>query len=42
MKTVAVSPDAHVKVEPEIPQEPLEDAKVNPDPAVLFVRRNTK
>lgn len=32
MKTVAVTPEAQVKVELEIPQLPLEDVKVKPEP----------
>ena len=32
MKTVAVTPDAQVKVELEIPQGPFEDLRVNPEP----------
>ena len=33
VKTVAVTPDPQVKIEFEIPQEPLEDFRVNPEPA---------
>lgn len=38
MKTVDVTPDAQVNVEPEIPQGPLEDLSVKPEP-ILLVRR---
>jgi hypothetical protein len=32
VKTVAVTPDPQVKVELEIPHDPLEDFKVKPEP----------
>jgi hypothetical protein len=32
VKTVAVTPDPQVKVELEIPQDPFDDVKVNPEP----------
>ena len=35
VKTVAETPDPHVKVEPEIPQEPFDDFNVKPDPAKI-------
>ena len=38
LNTVAVTPEAQVSVDPKTPQEPLEDAKVNPDPGSIFVR----
>jgi hypothetical protein len=38
-KTVAVTPEAQVKVEPEMPQLPFEDFKVKPEPGkVSFVQ----
>jgi hypothetical protein len=44
VKTVAVTPEPHVKVELEIPQLPLELLSVNPDPAEIRqsqLHRNT-
>jgi hypothetical protein len=32
VKTVAVTPDPQMKVELEIPQEPFDDFRVNPEP----------
>jgi hypothetical protein len=32
VKTVAVTPDPQVKVELEIPQDPFDDFRVNPEP----------
>jgi hypothetical protein len=37
VNTVAVTPEPQVKVELEIPQEPLEDFNVNPDPEGVAV-----
>ena len=37
MKTVAVTPEAHVNFELEMPQEPLEDFKVKPEAEAVAV-----
>lgn len=36
-KTVEVTPEAQVKVDPEIPQLPLDDFKVKPEPDAVAV-----
>lgn len=38
VNTVAVTSDAHVKLEPEIPQLPLLEVKVKPDPSHVSVQ----
>jgi hypothetical protein len=37
VKTVAVTPEAQVNFELEMPQEPLDDFKVKPEPEAVAV-----
>ncbi len=37
VKTVAATPEPQVKVELEMPQLPLEDLSVNPDPITFLI-----
>lgn len=42
MKTVAVTPEAQVKLEPEIPQLPLLEVNVKPEPFLVINTSQTK